>query len=324
MINIGDNEISGIYLGNSEISAIYAGDNQIYPMNLGTLTGIAIENLEWVKDIPASGGTATSANCSFNVYAYYDSGRRKRVTKDATITGSLVVPATTAETREMVGTLTLTASYSGFTDSDTVDVYQAKYFVGPVSITMNRTYFDLQYSGTSNTKMHIVFIPHTGGASLEQSGNDKRNAYPFGRSYTGQRTQLSINCYYQSTGATETHFNFRFYAGSSYNDNFIMNMNTETVYDATLSTTGVSISSGGTVINSTTYNNTYQTSSLFLGNGGVYAGVWTIFEFQIYENDVLVKDYIPWEDNGYGCIKETISDIIINAANPSNCIPNYD
>lgn len=124
MINIGDNEISGIYLGNSEISAIYAGDNQIYPMNLGTLTGIAIENLEWVKDVPASGGTATSANCEFNVYAYYDSGRRKRVTKDATITGSLVVPETSAETREMVGVLTLTATYSGFTDSDSVDVYQ--------------------------------------------------------------------------------------------------------------------------------------------------------------------------------------------------------
>lgn len=124
MINIGDNEISAIYLGNSEISAIYAGDNQIYPSNLGTLTGIAIENLEWVKDVPASGGTATSANCEFNVYAYYDSGRRKRVTKDATITGSLVVPETSAETREMVGVLTLTATYSGFTDSDSVDVYQ--------------------------------------------------------------------------------------------------------------------------------------------------------------------------------------------------------
>lgn len=151
MIYIGNNEISGIYLGNSEITGIYCGELQLYPMNLGILTGIAIENLVWVTDISANGGTATSANCEFDVYAYYDSGKRKRVTKDTTITGSLVVPSTTADTREMVGTLTLTASYSGFTDTDTVDVYQKAQSYNNIII----------YTTTNNTQLVLPSVTWT-------------------------------------------------------------------------------------------------------------------------------------------------------------------
>lgn len=113
-----------IYLGSTEISAIYAGSEQIYPSDFGILTAITISGLTWVTDVSADGGVADSGNCDFQVYALYDSGKKKRVTNYATVTGSLVVSATTAETRENVGTLTLTASYSGFTDSDSVDVYQ--------------------------------------------------------------------------------------------------------------------------------------------------------------------------------------------------------
>ena len=124
MIYIGNNEISNIYIGTDEIIGIYAGDLQIYPTDFGVVTAISLENLVWVKDVPYSGGTADSGNCSFSVYAYYDSGKRKNVTYSATVSGSLIVPETTADTREMVGTLTLTASYSGFTATGSVDVYQ--------------------------------------------------------------------------------------------------------------------------------------------------------------------------------------------------------
>lgn len=125
MINVGDSNIS-VYIGDTELT-VYAGDVQIYPMNLGTLTGITIDNLTWVTDVPYTGGTATSANCSFIVTAHYDSGKTKRVTNYATISGSLVVPATTSETREIIGTLTITATYEGFTDSDSVTAYQEAY-----------------------------------------------------------------------------------------------------------------------------------------------------------------------------------------------------
>ena len=124
MIYIGNNEISNIYIGTNEIYGIYAGDLQIYPTDFGIVTAISLENLVWVKDVPYSGGTADSGNCSFKVYAYYDSGKRRNATYSATVSGSLVVPETTADTREMVGTLTLTASYSGFTATGSVDVYQ--------------------------------------------------------------------------------------------------------------------------------------------------------------------------------------------------------
>ena len=124
MIYIGNNEISNIYVGTEEIIGIYAGDLQIYPTDFGIVTAISLENLVWVTDVPYSGGTADSGNCSFDVYAYYDSGKRKNVTHGATVSGSLIVPETTANTREMVGTLTLTASYSGFTATGSVDAYQ--------------------------------------------------------------------------------------------------------------------------------------------------------------------------------------------------------
>lgn len=143
MIYIGNSEISNIYIGIDEIFGIYAGDLQIYPTDFGSVTAITLEDLAWVNDVPASGGTADSGNCSFNVYAYYDSGKRRKVNKDATISGSLVVPATTAETRELVGTLTLTATYSGFTDSDSVDVYQKAY-------TTELPYNTIKYVSNSN------------------------------------------------------------------------------------------------------------------------------------------------------------------------------
>ena len=128
MIYIGNNEISNIYIGTDEIYGIYAGDLQIYPTDFGIVTAISLENLVWVEDVPHSGGTADSGNCSFDVYAYYDSGKRRKVNKDTVISGSLNVPASTVETREMVGTLTLTAIYSGFTATGSVDAYQAALF----------------------------------------------------------------------------------------------------------------------------------------------------------------------------------------------------
>lgn len=143
MIYIRNNEISNIYVGTEEITGIYAGDLQIYPTDFGIVTAISLENLVWVKDVPYSGGTADSGNCSFKVYAYYDSGKRKNVTYGATISGSLIVPETTADTREMVGTLTLTASYSGFTATGSVDVYQKAY-------TTEIPYNTIKYVSNSN------------------------------------------------------------------------------------------------------------------------------------------------------------------------------
>lgn len=193
MIDIGDKEIT-IMLGEDEIYGIYAGDLQIYPTDFGTLTGITLEDLTWVTDIPYSGGTATSANCSFDVYAHYDSGKRRKVNNKSTVTGSLVVPATTATTREMVGVLTLTASYEGFTASDSVDAYQKKYtnlgtpFTFEIltdgnivwSSNNSSTYNTIYYSKNGGALTSIVTngssIPVVTGDILEFYGNNSRYA----------------------------------------------------------------------------------------------------------------------------------------------------
>ena len=123
MIYIGNNEISNIYVGTDEIYGIYAGDLQIYPTDI-ILTAISLENLVWVTNIPASGGTATKENCTYSVIAYYSDGTTVDVTSEATITGSQVIPNTDIEEVHSAGTLTLTASYSGFTATGSVTVYQ--------------------------------------------------------------------------------------------------------------------------------------------------------------------------------------------------------
>ena len=150
MINVGDSNIS-VYIGDTELT-VYAGDVQIYPMNLGTLTGITLDNLTWATDVSFEGGTASSANCTFSVTAHYDSGKTRRITNQATITStSIEVPSTMIESREYVGTITVTATYSGFTDSDTVNAYQEAY--SPCSpVTINN------------------LIPNTNNQGLRKSG----------------------------------------------------------------------------------------------------------------------------------------------------------
>jgi len=142
-----------IMLGGDEIPAIYCGEELLYPISIGTLTGITLENITWVTDVPSSGGTATEENCSYKVVGHYDSGKSRTVTSKATVTGSLVVPATTAETREAVGTLELTATYEEFTASGTVTAYQEADVFVPTGY--------LQLNGVSGVTITTNFNPKT-------------------------------------------------------------------------------------------------------------------------------------------------------------------
>ena len=111
------------YSGLSATSMITVYQEAFVP----SVTGITFEDLEWVENVPKSGGTATPANCTFKVYAEYDNGTTKDVTAQATVTGSLEVPASTESKTHSAGTLVLTASYDEFTVSDNVVVYQDGY-----------------------------------------------------------------------------------------------------------------------------------------------------------------------------------------------------
>lgn len=174
MIYLVDNEIYGIKLGDIDIPGIYVGDTQIYPTDYGVLSAVTIDNLTWVNDVSYSGGTASSANCSFIVTAHYDSGKTRRVTNQATVTGSLVVPATTSDTRDNVGTLTLTASYEGFSDSGSVSVYQQAYVDSNMPLTFDiLTDGSIFWAVSSNTSQaKTIEYSKNGGAWTSITATD--------------------------------------------------------------------------------------------------------------------------------------------------------
>ena len=216
MIYIGNNEYP-IYLGDSEIPAIYCGEELIYPVNLGTLTGITIEDLVWKTDVPASGGTATEENCTYRVVGHYDSGKSRTVTNDAVVTGSLVVSATTAETREMVGVLQLTATYEGFTAIGSVNVYQAAAAPDYASMYLtfritspgkiiwrsrnnNYTNVSIQYSFDSGTSWSSITSKTSSTNGFDVSAGDVIMFKGNNTTYT--KVVSSTNCYNGFTGTT--------------------------------------------------------------------------------------------------------------------------
>ena len=110
--------------GNS-VNKIYRNGEVVFQnVTITKVTAITLDNLVWTTNIPASGGTATKDNCTYSVTAYYSDGTTVDVTSEATITGSQVIPSTNIGEVHSAGTLTLTASYSGFTATGNATVYQ--------------------------------------------------------------------------------------------------------------------------------------------------------------------------------------------------------
>ena len=126
-----------LYEKNSEFIAAYNGpdykepwlslteENMTISYNKPKLTAITFDSIAWVKDVPATGGTATKDNCTYTIMAKYIGSEPKDITLQVNnVTGELHVEETTATTRHEAGQLTLTASYSGFTATGNVTVYQ--------------------------------------------------------------------------------------------------------------------------------------------------------------------------------------------------------
>ena len=129
-----------LYKTNDEFTASYNGPDYKEPWlslteqnmevnyNKPKLTAITFGSITWVTDVPATGGKATKDNCRFEVYGNYDNGTSVDISSDAIVTGELAVEPSTAEQRHEAGQLILTASYSGFTATGNVTVYQAADF----------------------------------------------------------------------------------------------------------------------------------------------------------------------------------------------------
>ena len=132
------------------------------------LTAITFENLTWVTDVPASGGTATKDNCSYTVIGQYANGTTGDVTEYVTVSGSLNVAATTTVDRHDAGTLTLSASYSEFTASANVTVYQAAPSITGISFNNLTWVTDIAGTGGTATSANCsfnIYAYYTNGGS---------------------------------------------------------------------------------------------------------------------------------------------------------------
>lgn len=120
-----------------------------------TISRIYFDYLALQDDVPYTGGTATSANCYFVIYAETAVGDID-ITSAATVSGSLVVSAATKTyVRHKVGSMTLTASWEGFSTSEAVDVYQE---AAPAPVITAISITDLEW-------MEDDDIPASGGSA---------------------------------------------------------------------------------------------------------------------------------------------------------------
>ena len=135
-----------------------------------TLTEIYFENLTWATDIPYTGGTATKDNCSFSIIAKYSDNSTEDITNKATISGSLTVSATTATTRQSVGTLTLTATYEDKTCTGSITAYQEAPSLLEIFFNNLEWTIDVAWSGGTATKdncSYTIFAKYSNNIQVD-------------------------------------------------------------------------------------------------------------------------------------------------------------
>ena len=135
-----------------------------------TLTEIYFENLTWSTDVAWGGGTADKNNCTYTIFAKYSDNSTKDITSEAEVTGSLVVPATTATTRQSVGTLTLTAAYEGKTCNGSVTAYQEAPLLSEIFFSALNWVTDISATGGTATKdncSYTIFAKYSNNVQVD-------------------------------------------------------------------------------------------------------------------------------------------------------------
>lgn len=122
-----------------------------------TLTGITLDNVSWVTDVPATGGTASYQNCTYTVTAHYSNGTTQDITSQAIMTGStsINVPSTTATTREQVGVINVIAEYYDGPNPFTATVALYAYQAAATPPTPTQAYVTYNAFGSLNNQANV-------------------------------------------------------------------------------------------------------------------------------------------------------------------------
>ena len=179
------------------------------------LEEIYFENLTWSTDVYWGGGTATSANCSFSIIAKYSDNSTKDITNKATISGSLAIPATTATTRQSVGTLTLTATYEDKTCYGNIVVYQEAPLLSEIFFNNLTWINDIPASGGTadkNNCTYTIFAKYSNNAQVDvTSGANVSGSLQVSPNYVVERHSvgnLALTASYEDktcTGSVEVY-----------------------------------------------------------------------------------------------------------------------
>ena len=180
-----------------------------------TLTEIYFENLTWSTDVAWSGGTATKDNCSFSIIAKYSDNSTEDITNKAEVTGSLVVPLTTATTRQSVGTLTLTAAYEDKTCTGSITAYQEAPLLSEIFFNNLEWATDIPASGGTATKdncSYTIFAKYSNNVQVDVTSEANVSGslqvspnYVIGRHSAGTLTLTATYEDKTCTGSIEVH-----------------------------------------------------------------------------------------------------------------------
>ena len=264
--------------GNS-VNKIYRNGEVVFQnVTVTKITAITLDNLVWTTNIPASGGTATKENCTYSVTAYYSDGTTVDVTSEATITGSQVIPSTNIGEVHSAGTLTLTASYRGFTATGNVTIYQeAVQTFLPYVIFTGQSYVNTGILPDLDTRVEMY------GVYISQSQT-------YNPLFGGCNNDVSGNWFRVRTESSATNLN-----GAVGNDRQNLTFSYPISGTVILDKTGLYYNQQSVALSSTSMN----TSSSYIyihtdnrkGNPTDTRNInMQLSEFKIYKNDVLVCD----------------------------------
>lgn len=262
--------------------------------------------------LSSSASTFKSSGGTDEITVTVTNGNWSASTTDSWIgitTANTGVTITVGETiADRTGTVTITTYMDGMMVTKTITVTQTLTYFIRRTYSNSANYIDLNYTPQSNPRVECKF---TVGEHLFADNN-----YLFGCGMDfNAYSSFKFNC-------AKSRDNFSYYVGGTYN-NYAGAFTTGTTYTVDLSYSGFTVNGVTTTISS---YYSYSSSYHFL-IGNAYTGTteyfpeFDLYYMKIYEGDTLKYDLVPdTNSDGYGCLRNTLTNTKYNFTTPSGII----